>query len=84
MGTPLIWGSSRSRGQQIDIFGRAGRGAGDSVSSTPVGHKLNKRQLLQPGVAVEKGTKAVISVNFRLYGRRTFNNLRTNFAVEIP
>jgi hypothetical protein len=35
-------------------------------------------------VAVEKGTKAVISVNFSVYGRRTFNNLRTNFAVEIP
>jgi hypothetical protein len=41
-------------------------------------------QLLQSGVAVEKGTKAVISVNFSLYGRRTFNKLRTNFAVEIP
>jgi len=25
-------------------------------------------------VAVEKGTKAVISVNFSVYGRRTFNN----------
>jgi hypothetical protein len=35
-------------------------------------------------VAVEKGTKAVISVNFRAEGRRTFNNLRTNFAVGIP
>jgi len=32
-------------------------------------------------VAVEKGTKAVISVNFSVYGRQTFNNLRTNFAV---
>jgi hypothetical protein len=31
--------------------------------------------LLRTGVAVEKGTKAVISVNFSLYGRRTFNNL---------
>jgi hypothetical protein len=41
-------------------------------------------QLLLTGVAVEKGTKAVISVNFSVYGRRTFNNLRTNFAVEIP
>jgi len=40
-------------------------------------------QLLQSGVAVEKGTKAVISVNFSVYGRRTFNNLRTNFAAEI-
>jgi len=35
-------------------------------------------------VAVEKGTKAVISVNFSVYGLRTFNNLRTNFVVEIP
>ena len=35
------------------------------------------------GVGVEKGTKAVISVNFSVYGRRTFNNLRTNFVVEI-
>jgi hypothetical protein len=36
------------------------------------------------GVAVEKGTKAVISVNFSVYSRRTFNSLRTNFAVEFP
>jgi len=35
-------------------------------------------------VAVAKGTKAVTSGNFSVYGRRTFNNLRTNFAVEIP
>ena len=34
--------------------------------------------------AVEKGTKAVTSVNFSLYGNRIFNNLRTNFAVKIP
>jgi len=34
-------------------------------------------------VAVEKGTKAVISVNFSAYGERTFNNLRANFAAEI-
>jgi hypothetical protein len=40
--------------------------------------------LAQSGVAVEKGTKAVISMNFSVYGRRTFNNLRTNFALEIP
>jgi len=40
--------------------------------------------LLKYPVAVEKGTKAVISVNFSVYGRRTFNNLRTNFAAEIP
>jgi hypothetical protein len=35
-------------------------------------------------VAVEKGTKAVISVDFSVYRERTFNNLRTNFADEIP
>jgi len=39
---------------------------------------------MKSGVAVEKGTKAVISVNFSVDGGRTFNNLRTNFAVEIP
>jgi hypothetical protein len=41
-------------------------------------------QLVQTPVAVEKGTKAVISVNFSVYGLRTFNNLRTNFVREIP
>jgi hypothetical protein len=35
-------------------------------------------------VAVEKGTKAVISVNFSAYGKRRFNNLRANFVREIP
>jgi hypothetical protein len=35
-------------------------------------------------VAVEKGTKAVISVHFSAYGKRTFNNLRTDFVGEIP
>jgi hypothetical protein len=35
-------------------------------------------------VGVEKGTKAVISVNFSVCGKRTFNNLRTNFVVEFP
>jgi hypothetical protein len=35
-------------------------------------------------VAVEKGTKAVISGNSSAYGERIFNNLRTNFVVEIP
>jgi hypothetical protein len=34
-------------------------------------------------MGVEKGTKAVISVNFSVYGERTFNNLRTNFIGEI-
>jgi hypothetical protein len=40
-------------------------------------------QLLKHRVGVEKGTKAVISVNFSVYGERTFNDLRTNFVVEI-
>jgi hypothetical protein len=35
-------------------------------------------------VAVEKGTKAVICVNFSACGKRRFNNLRANFAVEFP
>jgi hypothetical protein len=33
-------------------------------------------------VGVEKGTKAVISVDLSVYSERTFNNLRTNFGVE--
>jgi hypothetical protein len=33
-------------------------------------------------VAVEKGTKTVISASFRVYGARTFNNLRATFVVE--
>jgi len=41
-------------------------------------------QLLKPGVAVEKGTKAVICVNFSACGKRRFNNLRANFVREIP
>jgi hypothetical protein len=35
-------------------------------------------------VAVEKGTKAVISATSSVYGKRTLNNLRTNFVVENP
>jgi len=35
-------------------------------------------------VAVEKGTKAVICVNFSACGKRRFNNLRANFVREIP
>jgi hypothetical protein len=35
-------------------------------------------------VAVEKGTKPVISVNFSAYDKRRFNNLRANFVREIP
>jgi hypothetical protein len=37
-----------------------------------------------PRAAQPHGTKAVISVTFSTYGQRTFNNLRTNVAVEIP
>jgi len=33
---------------------------------------------------VEKGTKAAISVDFSAYRKQIFNNLRSNFAVEIP
>jgi len=40
--------------------------------------------MAKSGVAVEKGTKAVISVNFSAYGKRRFNNLRANFVREIP
>jgi hypothetical protein len=36
-------------------------------------------QLLRSGVAVEKETKAVISMNFSFCGGRTFNDLRANF-----
>src|SRR4029077_2193146 len=43
-----------------------------------------KSQLVLSRVAVEKGTKAVISVNFSAYGKRRFNNLRANFVREIP
>jgi hypothetical protein len=39
---------------------------------------------LKPGVAVEKGTKPVISADFSTCGERTFNNLRMNFAAQIP
>jgi hypothetical protein len=45
---------------------------------------VRRSQLLKTGVAVEKGTKAVISVNFSAYGKRRFNNLRANFVREIP
>ena len=34
-------------------------------------------------VGGEKGTKAVISLNFNVYGERTFNSLRANFAAGI-
>ena len=35
-------------------------------------------------MGVEKGTKAVISANFSVYGERTFNKLQRNFDVETP
>jgi hypothetical protein len=35
-------------------------------------------------VAVEKGTKAVICVNFSACSKRRFNNLRANFVRETP
>jgi len=40
--------------------------------------------LAKTDVGVEKGTKAVIFVNFSVYGEQKFNNLRANFVVEIP
>jgi len=46
--------------------------------------KQAARQLAKSGVGVEKGTKAVISANSSVCGERTFNNLRTNFVIEIP
>ncbi len=46
--------------------------------------KQASRQLAKSGVGVEKGTKAVISANSSVCGERTFNNLRTNFVIEIP
>jgi hypothetical protein len=33
---------------------------------------------------LKKEPIAVISVNFSVYGERTFNKLRTNFVVKIP
>ena len=33
-------------------------------------------------MAVEKGTKAVILANFRVFGERKFNNLQANFEIE--
>jgi hypothetical protein len=46
--------------------------------------KCGNSQLTLSGVGVEKGTKAVISVNFRVCGQRTFNNLRTAFLLKFP
>jgi hypothetical protein len=39
---------------------------------------------MQSGVGVEKGTKAVISVNFSAYRERTFNNHERTSEVETP
>ena len=41
-----------------------------------------RRKLALWPVAVEKGTKAVISAKFSVYGERTINNLRTTLIVE--
>jgi hypothetical protein len=57
---------------------------GEKIASALICPDWPISQLVTSPVAVEKGTKAVISVNFSAYGLRTFNNLRTNFAVEIP
>jgi len=35
-------------------------------------------------VAVEKGTKTVISPNFRVFLERKFNNLQTQFWLQTP
>jgi hypothetical protein len=43
-----------------------------------------RRKVVRTPVAVEKGTKAVISLNFSACGKRRFNNLRANFVREIP
>src|SRR4029077_9116855 len=45
---------------------------------------VHRAQLAINPVAVEKGIKAVISVNFSVCGKRRFNNLRANFVREIP
>jgi len=39
-------------------------------------------QVTLSGVAVEKGTKAVILANFSVFGERKFNNLQANFEIE--
>jgi hypothetical protein len=50
----------------------------------PLCSGASRSQLKLSGVAVEKGTKAVICVNFSACGKRRFNNLRANFVREIP
>ena len=60
------------------------------VAGTQLGvcHRMiptpGQRLLLKYRVGVEKGTKAVISANSSVCGEQTFNNLRTNFVIEIP
>jgi hypothetical protein len=56
-------------------------GAEHRVISTQ-GHRdpTSNSQLVRTPVAVEKGTKAVISVNFRVHGKRTINNLRISLS----
>jgi len=39
---------------------------------------------VKSGVAVEKGTSAVILVNFSVFDERTFNNLQRKFLAETP
>jgi hypothetical protein len=44
--------------------------------------KANRwRKLVRTPVAVEKGTKAIISADSSVYGGRAFNNLRTDFGI---
>jgi hypothetical protein len=40
-------------------------------------------QLSKTGVAVEKGTTAVILLNLSVFGERTFNNLQTKFLAKV-
>jgi hypothetical protein len=42
------------------------------------------RQLLLSGVAVEKGTTAVILLHFGVSAQPTFNNTRRKFLAETP
>src|SRR6266481_5925633 len=52
------------------------------ISRFKQGKPLNRVDVTRRGF--EKGTKAVISVNFSAYGKPRFNNLRANFVREIP
>jgi hypothetical protein len=50
----------------------------------PITVDAHLRAQVETDVAVEKGTKAVTSASSSVYRERTFNDLRTNFVVEIP